>query len=200
MRPHGPCTLAKSEVGCSFTESIDLLGWEDHVDLNVSCVENESLSSGVDKRVPLIVGVGERERLLFDLQTICVHLRVRTKFFLWNKVVGNRVSATGRVIVGQRQESVVVAGFSKTERDFLNEFVIGTTSKSFSLDGICDIGGAVCVVAVEYQISAVLEDILCAFDIPFFGLKFKETRNLIIFPINTLNIVRIFLIYIWPRW
>jgi len=200
MRPHGPCTLAKSEVGCSFTESIDLLGWEDHVDLNVSCFENECLSGGVDKRVPLIVGVGEREwlALIRHHQTICGHPRVRAKFFLWNKVVGNRVSATGRVLVGQRQESVVVAGFSKTERDFFNEFVIGTTSKSFSLDGICDIGGAVCVVAVEYQISAVLEDILCAFDIPFFGLKFKETRNLIIFPINTLNIVRIFLIS--SRW
>jgi hypothetical protein len=70
MRPHGPCTLAKSEVGGSFTESIDLLGWKDHINLNEFSFEYESLSFSFNKRVLLVVSVREREWLSFNSQVI----------------------------------------------------------------------------------------------------------------------------------
>jgi len=136
MRPHSEGTFSKLEVIHPFTESIDLFGWESHVDLHESVLNYKSLICSVDYG---FTGLWTCERewkwLSLPLKALCFKSILNIFLLFSNNIFWNfKPRSIIIIMIAQREERSGIVRLTKLKADLLDELVVFTHAQFLNVD------------------------------------------------------------------
>ena len=126
MGPHCKGTFSKLEVVHSFTKSINVFGWEFHINLHELILYHKCLILSVKYRFTCLwTCEREWERLCIPFETLCFKSVLGIFLLFINNILRDFESCSIYIVViTQRKERSCIARLTKLEADLLNVLIV----------------------------------------------------------------------------